>query len=101
VRAGLILAAGLVATVPAHGAGICDAELVVAEIRLREASDRLAAMDRSSPRRCAVFRDHVRVMQAARDTFQRCTSGFHARETIAQMQGSIADWQEIIARTCR
>jgi hypothetical protein len=33
--------------------------------------------------------------------FRRCTTGHHGRENVAQMNASIADWQEIIARTCR
>jgi hypothetical protein len=33
--------------------------------------------------------------------FSRCTTGHHGRENVAQMNASIADWQEIIARRCR
>lgn len=98
------LAAALAATpvLAAPGSDACEGDLAATEIRLREASARLQATRTAPvPQRCAAYRDHVRVMQAASDTFRRCTSGFHARENIAQMQGSIADWREIIGRTCR
>ncbi|MCZ8314500.1 hypothetical protein [Phreatobacter sp.] len=102
MRRALLLAAVLLASGPAVAAETCDGDLAVMEIRLREASARLSETTRAPmARRCPVFRDHVRVMQAASDTFRRCTSGFHARENIAQIQGSIADWNEIIDRNCR
>lgn len=102
MRPALLLAAVPLASGPTLAEGSCDGDLAVMEIRLREASDRLTETARAPmARRCPVFRDHVRVMQAASDTFRRCTSGFHARENIAQMQGSIADWNEIIDRHCR
>ncbi|MDP3545204.1 MAG: hypothetical protein Q8S29_03410 [Phreatobacter sp.] len=84
------------------GSNACARELVLTEIRLREASARLASV-RSAPRQqqCAVFRRHVRVMRDSACIFRRCMSGHHARENAAQMDGSIADWHEIIARNCR
>jgi hypothetical protein len=84
------------------GSDACARELVLTEIHQREASARLAAV-RTAPRRqqCAVFRRHVRVMRDSACVFRRCTTGHHGRENVAQMNASIADWQEIIARTCR
>lgn len=80
----------------------CDRDLAATDGQLRQALLRLeASANRPMPQRCLVFRDHVRVMQAASDTFRRCMTGFAARENIGQMQGSIADWNEIIARNCR
>jgi hypothetical protein len=80
----------------------CAAELVLTEIRQRQMTERLAAV-RTAPRpeQCRVFHDHVRTMADAACVFHRCTTGHHRRENVAQMQGSIADWREIIARNCR
>ncbi len=80
----------------------CAAELTLTEIRQRQMTDRLAAV-RSAPRaeQCRVFRDHVRMMADAACVFHRCTTGHHRGENVAHMQGSIADWNEIIARNCR
>lgn len=84
------------------GSDRCERELALTEIRLRETSERLRrTRTATAPHRCAALRDHVRIMGRAAETFRRCTSGHHARENVAQMQGSIADVREIIARTCR
>ncbi|KAF0127505.1 MAG: hypothetical protein FD152_2511 [Xanthobacteraceae bacterium] len=84
------------------GSDSCTRELVLTEIRLREASARLAAVQSAPrPRQCAAFRQHVRVMRASACIFSRCTTGHHGRENVAQMNASMADWQEIIARRCR
>lgn len=84
------------------GSDACARELVLTDIRLREASQRLAAI-RSAPRaqQCPVFRRHIGVMRDSACIFSRCTTGHHGRENVAQMNASIADWQEIIARNCR
>jgi len=84
------------------GSDACAPELALTEIRQREASARLSAV-RSAPlpQQCAVFRQHVSVMRDSACIFSRCTTGHHGRENVAQMNASIADWQEIIARRCR
>ena len=82
--------------------GRCEADLTLTDIRLRQATERLAATRTAPvPQRCTVFRSHVGVMQAAADVFRRCTQGRHRQENVGQMEGSIADWNEIIARNCR
>lgn len=82
--------------------GRCEADLVLTDIRLRQATERLSATARAPmAQRCPVFREHVLVMRRATDVFRRCTPGQHGRENVAHMQGSIVDWNEIIARNCR
>jgi hypothetical protein len=87
---------------PAVAQGSCPAELATTDQRLRATLQRLETV-RSAPlpRRCAVFRQHVAVMREASATFRRCTTGRHRDENVGQMEGSIADWQEIISRNCR
>ncbi len=102
MRPALLIIAIFAAGAPAQAAGQCNTDLAATDGQLRQALSRLeASANRPMPQRCLVFRDHVRVMQAASDTFRRCMTGFAARENIGQMQGSIADWNEIIARNCR
>ncbi len=86
----------------APGSDACTRELVLTEFRQREATARLAAV-RTAPRpqQCAVFRRHIRVLRDSACVFRRCTTGHHGRENVAQMNASMADWQEIIARNCR
>jgi hypothetical protein len=82
--------------------GRCEADLVLTDIRLRQATERLTATARAPmARRCGVFRDHVLVMRRATDVFRRCTPGRHGHENVAHMRASIVDWNEIIARNCR
>ncbi|MDP2801703.1 MAG: hypothetical protein Q8O26_07445 [Phreatobacter sp.] len=82
--------------------GRCEADLVLTEIRLRQTTERLAATQSAPvPQRCTVFRSHVEVMRRASLVFGRCTHGRHRQENIGQMEGSIVDWNEIIARNCR
>jgi hypothetical protein len=82
--------------------GRCEADLALTEIRLRQATERLSATARAPiAQRCGVFREHVQVMRRATDVFRRCTPGQPGRENVAHMQGSIADWREIIDRNCR
>ena len=82
--------------------GRCEADLVLTDIRLRQTTERLSATARAPmAERCGVFREHIQVMRRATDVFRRCTPGHHGRENVAHMQGSIADWREIIDRNCR
>lgn len=56
---------------------------------------------RAIPQRCAAFRRHVEVMRRASAVFRQCSTGRERAENVGQMEGSIADFREIIARTCR
>ncbi|QCK88057.1 hypothetical protein E8L99_21000 [Phreatobacter aquaticus] len=80
----------------------CAGELVLTEIRLRQTLERLRATNTAPmPQRCAVFREHIRVMSGAARIYGQCMRGHARGENVGQMQGSVADFREIVARNCR
>jgi len=95
------------ASVAAASAGYVDTPQCRRDLGATEAS--LAAtlrdLDRnkngSSAQRCASWRRHVEVMRNASAVYRQCSTGRERQENVGQMDGSIADFREIIARNCR
>ncbi|MFN3891098.1 MAG: hypothetical protein ACK4MV_11925 [Beijerinckiaceae bacterium] len=80
----------------------CRRDLATAE---RSLGATLRDLDRnkqaSTAQRCAAWRRHVEVMRRASVVYRQCSTGRERAENVGQMDGSVADFQEIIARLCR
>ena len=97
----------LLATLSAASAGYVDTPQCRRDLAATEASFSATLRDlernKSSAiaQRCPSLRRHVDVMRKASSVFRQCSTGRERQENIGQMDGSIADFQEIIARHCR
>ncbi len=103
----IITALALLATMSAPSAGYVDTPQCRRDLAATEASFSATLRDlertKSSKvaQRCPSFRRHVEVMRKASSVFRQCSTGRERQENVGQMDGSIADFQEIIARHCR
>lgn len=96
------LTVGIPIAPPAHAQdAACARDLAATDAALTATLRRLEGARHASPaRRCAVLRSHVETMRRASAIFARCTTGRHRDENVGQMEGSIADFEEIIAERC-
>lgn len=80
----------------------CRRDLGAVDASLKATLRDLDRNKRGSPaQRCASYARHVEVMRKASGVFAQCTTGRERAENVGQMDGSIADFREIIARNCR
>ncbi|MDP2354592.1 MAG: hypothetical protein Q8M31_00830 [Beijerinckiaceae bacterium] len=97
----------LLATISTPSAGYVDTPQCRRDLATTEASFSATLRDlernKSSviAQRCPSFRRHVEVMRKASGVFRKCSTGRERQENVGQMDGSIADFLEIIARHCR
>ena len=83
------------------GTAACKRDLFVLDSTLRNAlRDLEAAAQASDDAKCAAYRKHVDVMRQASKTFARCTTGRERQENVAQMDGSVADFEVLIRTRC-
>jgi hypothetical protein len=106
MRAFLVCLA-IVFTASAASAGYVDSPQCRRDLSATDASLKATLRDldrnkRGSPaQRCASYARHVEVMRKASGVFRQCATGRERAEDVDQMEGSIADFREIIARNCR
>lgn len=97
----------LAASVPAASAGYvdtpqCRRDLAATETSLAATLRDLNRNKSGSPaQRCASWRRHVEVMRNASVVYRQCSTGRERQENVGQMDGSIADFLEVVARNCR
>ena len=96
---GLSLAPG--AAQAQAGTPSCKRDLFVLDSTLRNALRNLEAVAQASDdAKCSAYRKHVDVMREASKTFARCTTGRERQENVAQMDGSVADFEVLIRSRC-
>jgi hypothetical protein len=97
----------LLTGISAAGAGYVDTPQCRRDLAATETSlsATLRDLDRnkagSVAQRCASYRRHVEVMRKASAVYRQCSTGRERAENVGQMDGSIADFQDIIARRCQ
>ena len=97
----LLFLAGLAGPAIAAPPGTCPEDLARVDRSFEETMQRLEANGKSEvTAKCAAFRHHVAVMEAARTVFEACLDGFEERENVGQIVGTIADFEEIITANC-
>lgn len=96
--AALTIAAGSAAPAVAQSPA-CQSDLVAVDASFEETLQRLDSVSGADHATvCAALHHHVDVMAKAIDVFERCLPPGHDRgENIGQLQGSIEDFQVIIA----
>lgn len=103
ILAGLVLGLGFApqAAEAQAGTAACKRDLFVLDSTLRNAlRDLEAAAQASDDAKCTAYRKHVDVMRKASKTFARCTTGRERQENVAQMDGSVADFEALILARC-
>ncbi|MBS7705605.1 hypothetical protein [Chelatococcus asaccharovorans] len=101
--AGLVLSLGFAphAAQAQAGTAACKRDLFVLDSTLRNAlRDLEAAGQATDEAKCAAYRKHIDVMRQASKTFARCTTGRERQENVAQMDGSVADFEVLIRARC-
>ncbi len=79
----------------------CKRDLFQTDGALRATRDRLGKVASGSPaEKCAEWRRHVTVLRRASGVFARCTSGRERAENVGQMDGSVADFTDVIRSRC-
>jgi hypothetical protein len=112
-RAPRLLRALLLAGVVLAGAGtdaaragvvdtpLCQRDLLMTDAALRKTMELLQGAGTDPANQCRVWRGHVGTLRKARDVFARCTTGRERAENVGQMEGSAADFEELIRQRCK
>ena len=100
--AALVLSAGLS---PSGAANDCASDMAAADqlisgVRGREESLGRYARDNDMPNACRLLRQNFHDMSLARESMNRCMTGFERGENVAQMDASLEDIHQAITAHC-
>jgi hypothetical protein len=79
----------------------CQRDLLMTDAALRKTMELLQGAGADQANQCRVWRGHVGTLRKAREVFARCTTGRERAENVGQMEGSAADFEELIRQRCK
>ena len=104
--AGLALAGPVATGRPASAGSLstaeCQRDLLVADSDMRASQVKLAAMSTASQKDlCPVWRKHVDKARNASAIYKRCLTGTDQRVRTADMNATVADFEQALATACK
>ena len=79
----------------------CQRDLLMTDAALRKTMELLQGAGSDPANQCRVWRGHVVTLRKAGEVFARCTTGRERSENVGQMNGSAADFEELIRQRCK
>lgn len=80
----------------------CQRDLLVADSDIRASQNRLGDKANAPTKElCPLWRQHVDVGRKAASTYKHCLTGTDQRARVADVNSSVADFEQALKSTCR